>query len=295
MKRFQHILCYIPHNTSDELVLRWCGKIAEFANTKSVDLIICYEDFQASDEEWDVFSTEETDRISGIAKRFLTGTNFETIILKDPPAKGMLEQLSSGTYDLLVLPKETTYGISLVEKIARKSPVGVLVIPENAKPTFSSILLGVDFADLSPLALEWAEAFANIHLTSVDLNAIHVVNMPRHSRALQATDPHMLRSRLFDISANNLKGFIEKDSEDPSKWQQKIVEHPLAGIQLLKQARENKSDLIVIGSHGRHALSVALLGGQTSDLIRETEVPLLIAKRKNESLKFLKQLLGITS
>lgn len=295
MKRFQHILGYIPHNTSDEIVMQWCGKIAEFADSKSVDLIICYEDFQSSDAEWDVFASEEADRISSIAKRFSSGTNFETIVLKEAPAKGMLVRLSSGLYDLLVLPKETTYGISLVEKIARKSPVGILVIPENTEPTFNSILLGVDFADLSPLALEWAEAFADFHPSSVDLNAVHVVSIPRHSRALQATDPHMLRSRLFDISANNLKNFIQKDSANPEKWNHRIVEYPLAGVQILKEAKEKKSDLIVIGSHGRHALSVALMGGQTSDLIRETEVPLLIAKRKNESLNFLKQLLGYNS
>lgn len=299
MKRFKHILGYIPHNSSDAVVLNWCGKIAKFADSRSVDIIICYEDFykglQTSSLDWGEFAKGEVARLSELAAEKIIGVDLEIIVLKDSPAKGVLERLSSGSYDLMVLPKESTYGISLVEKLARKSPVGVLIVPHDSEPVFSSILLGVDFADLCPLSLKWAEAFGEINPGASELHVHHVFSLPRNSRALQATDPHMLRSRLDDISKHSLNDFIVENSEQPEKWNQTVSEDPLPGIQMLRIAEELKSDLVVIGSHGRHALSVALLGGQTSDMIRETTVPLLIAKRKNESLGFLKQLLGLSS
>lgn len=299
MKRFEKILGYIPPSASEGTVLNWCGKIAQYAHSKSVELIICYEDFQTSgqsgDFDWDLFVKEEVKRISELVEKDFSGTELTVTVLQDSPVKGVLNRLSGGLYDLLVLPKESSYGMSFVEKLARKSPVGVLVVPQDSEPSFQSIMLGVDFSGVSSLALDWAEAFAKIHAGSTELHALHVVSMPRHSKALQATDPQMLRSRLMDVSTNGLTDFLEEHSEKPSQWNKIIAEHPLAGVQMLREATAKNSDLIVIGSHGRHALSVALLGGQTSDVIRESEVPVLVAKRKNESLGFLKQLLGLNS
>lgn len=299
MKRFKKIISYIPHNSSDAVILYWCGKIASYAKSSFVHLVICYEDFyeglQNSDLTWEDFVKQEESRITQLAKERITEVDFNIIILNEAPLKGVLELLASGSYDLLILPKESTYGISLVEKLARKSPVAVLVVPEGSIPIFNSILLGADFSDLTPLSLDLAEAFAAITPSLAELHAHHVYNVPRTSKALQATNPNRLRAHLHDVSLKMLEDFIADNAKLKSEWCCEVSEYPIPSNALIKAAKTHSCDLIVIGSHGRNALSVALLGGQTSDILRETPVPLLIAKRKNESLGFLKQLLGINS
>ena len=76
-------------------------------------------------------------------------------------------------------------------------------------------------------------------------------------------------------------------------WDQLIAENPIPSVQILEEAKMAESKLLVIGSHGKGALSTALLGGQSIDLIRECELPLLVVKKKNQTLSFVKQLLGV--
>jgi nucleotide-binding universal stress UspA family protein len=45
---------------------------------------------------------------------------------------------------------------------------------------------------------------------------------------------------------------------------------------ILEMAREQKCDLIVMGSHGRAGLDKLLLGSQTNKLLLTTEIPILV-------------------
>jgi nucleotide-binding universal stress UspA family protein len=48
----------------------------------------------------------------------------------------------------------------------------------------------------------------------------------------------------------------------------------------VKEAKNSKVNLIVIGSHGRSALAAAVLGSVTHGVIhKETKVPVLIVRR----------------
>ena len=54
--------------------------------------------------------------------------------------------------------------------------------------------------------------------------------------------------------------------------------HPVEII--VKEAKKSKADLIVMGSHGRSALSAAVLGSVAYGVIHnETKVPVLIVRR----------------
>ena len=54
--------------------------------------------------------------------------------------------------------------------------------------------------------------------------------------------------------------------------------HPVEGI--VKEAAKAKVDLIIMGSHGKSALAVAVLGSVTYGVIhKETKIPVLIVRR----------------
>jgi nucleotide-binding universal stress UspA family protein len=53
--------------------------------------------------------------------------------------------------------------------------------------------------------------------------------------------------------------------------------HPVEGI--MKEAAKAKADLIIMGSHGKSALSVAVLGSVTYGVMhKETKIPVLIVR-----------------
>jgi nucleotide-binding universal stress UspA family protein len=54
--------------------------------------------------------------------------------------------------------------------------------------------------------------------------------------------------------------------------------HPVEGI--VKEAAKAKANLIIMGSHGKSALAVAVLGSVTYGVIhKETKIPVLIVRR----------------
>jgi nucleotide-binding universal stress UspA family protein len=69
-------------------------------------------------------------------------------------------------------------------------------------------------------------------------------------------------------------------------------ESPLVGLGILRQARDQRSDLIVMGARGKDALSAALLGSTTAEVVRETQIPTLVVKAKGAGRSFLELLLG---
>jgi nucleotide-binding universal stress UspA family protein len=62
-----------------------------------------------------------------------------------------------------------------------------------------------------------------------------------------------------------------------------VVDEPAAGI--LRLARARRADLIVMGTHGRTGLQRALLGSTAETVVRESPVPVLVARGKEAGLR----------
>ena len=69
-------------------------------------------------------------------------------------------------------------------------------------------------------------------------------------------------------------------------------ESPLVAPAILRQAEEQRSDLLVLGARGKDALSAALLGSTSAEVVRETSIPTLVVKPKGAGRAFLDLLLG---
>lgn len=295
MKRFQRLLAYLPPITDGENATAWCKAIAHAANAKKVDLVSCLNDYLPSHppiaEQTGPLESEKA-RLDALQKQFPSPTETEVFIETEEALKTLLNRLAEGDYDLVILPVNDLESRLFAERLARKSPVGVLAVPPDCPPNFSHILTAVDLSNLSPLCVEWSEAFASLAEGGSQLEALHVIKMPMGSRVTMAISEEHLRSEIERTSRDQLQDVISKTSQKREDWKLTIAEYPLASVELVKVANENAVDLVVIGSHGRGALSVALLGGQTAEVIRNTTRPVLVVKRKNENLGILQQLLG---
>ena len=72
-----------------------------------------------------------------------------------------------------------------------------------------------------------------------------------------------------------------------------IIEGRLPGVELSRRTERHPKSLLILGSHGRNAFSVALLGSRACEAIRHSNSAVLVVKRKNENLRFLRYLLGL--
>jgi nucleotide-binding universal stress UspA family protein len=296
MKRFKRILLVLDGDTPVTAILPWCRTLAEASSAEGVDVLWCREPRVPEYPGLDLPEMENRDDDGGEAVvTAMQGLPVKVIDEEGGRLKSALHRLAGGTYDLVIVSVHDQESRNLAERLARKSPVGVLALPPGSVVPPSKIRLGVDLSNISALCLEWAEAFATLGAgTGTDLEAMHVMVMPRGGRATMAIDPETLRQHVTELARTQLESFFKEHSRDPERWRPVFVDGQAASEALMRRTGDPTSELLVVGCHGRNALSIALLGSHACDVIRRSESAVLVVKRKNENLGFLRELLGQT-
>jgi len=184
--------------------------------------------------------------------------------------------------------KEVDHHDLLAEKIARKAPCPVLLIPVDSKPVIKKILVPVDFSENSGLAFESAIRFASAAKIK-QIICLHVFRVPiEYERTGKSYEEF---SRIMeDIAELGYENFI--DRMDTGKVEVipifYISDNPAESIQ--SAAKAEAIDLVVIGNKGRNAS--LLLGSVSEKLIRITGTPLLVSKRKGIWINLIKTILS---
>jgi nucleotide-binding universal stress UspA family protein len=144
--------------------------------------------------------------------------------------------------------------------------------------TIERILCPVDLSDPSRRALNYAVSLAREHGASV--HAVHVVDMGSWIGITEGGPAHLVaetETRLREQFDEWLSG--EADGAASSE----VVHGPVvAGI--LDVARERRSDLIVIGTHGRSGFERLALGSVAEKVLRKSTCPVLVVPAREEAL-----------
>jgi nucleotide-binding universal stress UspA family protein len=145
------------------------------------------------------------------------------------------------------------------------------------------ILVATDNSNTGKHAVSYAIDFAND--LKAELTAITVIDLPpiseRQSIAGESSPTHLIEP-LGDYMEQVATVFM--DEIEAACNQRGIVfhrcirtGHPVSTI--VEAAKEINADIIILGSHGRGALSSALLGSVTLGVIhRDIHIPVLIIK-----------------
>lgn len=299
MKRFQNVLAILPEGAPEEDVLSWAGAITRAANTERLTVLRALEPILREYPEREPPNPDPKSEQSALAEKLaplFPDLNLTVKVKDGNLLTEVLHELSGGDFDLVIVPLGDTKNRNFVLRLSRKSPAGVLAVPANCKAPPSSILVGMDCSDLSLLALEWAEAFASLSEgDSARLEATNVFSVPRSSRAAGTMGPEGMKAHIERIATRQLHEAIETSAKQPERWVKTTTESNLAGSLLSARANKSHSGLLVVGSQGQNAFAIALLGSDAADVIRNSERPILIVKMKNQSLPFLRSLLGLSS
>jgi len=152
------------------------------------------------------------------------------------------------------------------------------------------ILWATDFSDESKEALAYADLFAKTF--KAKLTALHVV--PDFAPALYEAWPEAQAELAGQIEASKVSAKIKLDHmcETGGVCPTKVViaEGSAAKI-ILKTAKKESADLIVVGRKGTSGKELNLIGSVTHQILRSARVPVLVTKGTDAKVQPIKKIL----
>jgi nucleotide-binding universal stress UspA family protein len=203
----------------------------------------------------------------------------------------ILRQAEALPADLIVLGTHGRSGFehllmgSVTERVLRKAACPVYTVragahqrPETPPAPFARILCAVDFSPASLNGLEHALSLAQE--SGGRLTLVHVQDWPFDVRASESlgADAARYQRQLHDRAARELTATVPPDARTWCEIEELVVIGRPHDV-ILQTARDQRSDLIVIGAHARAGLNLNLLGSTTDRVVREAACPVLTVRR----------------
>jgi nucleotide-binding universal stress UspA family protein len=137
---------------------------------------------------------------------------------------------------------------------------------------FTSILCPVDFSDHSERALDVALQLAS--LTRAHLTIVHVVDAFLDAASRASGNRQALEAQ----TQQEIHDLLERISSGSQRDTRQLAIAVAVGDpaeEILKQAAESASDLIVIGTQGLEGAERLVFGSTTERVLRESRLPVL--------------------
>jgi len=145
------------------------------------------------------------------------------------------------------------------------------------------ILVPIDFSQYSENALKVAAKIARKNNSEIHL--LHMLEIPSQMNDAVSSGVQIPEIMLFIKKAQEK---LQETEEKAYLQDIKIAQHikfegAFSGI--LSFVKENKPDLIVMGSHGISGIEEIVLGSNTEKVVRLSEVPVLVIKKDTTEFK----------
>jgi nucleotide-binding universal stress UspA family protein len=136
------------------------------------------------------------------------------------------------------------------------------------------ICVPVDFSDTSTAALKYAKALAEafgarLHILHVLINWVPETDVPISPQVYEQ----------FEQSARTrLDGLLTAEEREKYHAQLDLINGTSEFLEIIRYARENEIDLLVMGTHGRGAIAHILLGSVAEKVVRKAPCPVLTVR-----------------
>jgi len=144
----------------------------------------------------------------------------------------------------------------------------------------AKLLVPTDFSEDSEQAARYAVELAKRF--QAEIHCVHVVDIP--ADLLSTSDYYM---------TGPSEGFLDQIREESKKNLEAFAKKNLAGVgvrtaflegspfvEIIRYARNQEIDLVVIATHGRTGLKHVLFGSVAEKVVRKAPCPVLVVKRK---------------
>ncbi len=137
-----------------------------------------------------------------------------------------------------------------------------------------TILLPIDFSDVSSFIIKYAKDFAKKLDAKIVLTYV-LEDLTVYEGLYTSTELLIdLEKILFDGAKKSMKEFIEKYLSDYPNVETVIVKGDVVE-KIIETARDYKADLIIIGTHGRKGIDKILFGSVAERVIKNSPIPVL--------------------
>lgn len=145
------------------------------------------------------------------------------------------------------------------------------------------ILVPVDFSEHSEYALEVAAQIAK--QKNAELIVVHMLGISEV--IINNDDPIEIREAIFylKLAKKRFSEFLVKDYLKGLKVTD-MVHNYRVFREINDVALKVDADLIVMGSHGSSGLSEVFVGSNTEKVVRSSEVPVLVIKKRRKNFQF---------
>jgi len=208
-------------------------------------------------------------------------------------AETILNYSADNTVDLIVMGTHGRRGLghlllgSVAEEVVRHAGCPVLTVREREKPVpvhaLERILVPVDFSEHSKSALAHARGLAAAY--EARLQVLHVIEETVHPAFYVPgkTSIYDLRPDIREKAAEAMKKLFD-ETPGPRADADFLCTDGRAHKAILEVAEKEKSDLIVIATHGLTGLQHLLLGSTAEKVVRRASCPVFTVKSFGKSL-----------
>jgi nucleotide-binding universal stress UspA family protein len=284
MGRYRKILVAVDGSDSSKNAFRQACRIAR--EDKSwltvITVIPLYQDQFETLSAKEMISKklrEESEKILSEIKKIADEENtFIKLRLEEGnPFDTIIDVSTENNYDLIVMGRHGRTALErmlvggVTARVIGHSQKDVLVIPRNAVIGWKNILLATDGSRYSDAAAERA----------IDLAKNYGGNIKTVSVVDVTDEFHALAPEVVEKLVKEAKTFVEnvkKKAETSNVNIDTLVREGDAYKVITGLARDEKADVIVIGSHGRTGLKRLLMGSVTEKVIGHSTCPVLVVK-----------------
>lgn len=136
------------------------------------------------------------------------------------------------------------------------------------------ILVPTDFSEPSQAALMYAKAFAETFHASLHL--LHVIESPV-IYGWEVYDPGPIRESVEKNARERLVQVLTEEEREKFRVQL-ATRNGSPFVEIVRYARDEEIDLIVMGTHGRGAIAHMLLGSVAERIVRKAPCPVLTVR-----------------
>lgn len=300
MYRYKKLLVGMKLDERDTATIEYASLVSQMARSESVTFVHVTsvpdfsEDYQTRYPDMLVPAAAQLrkEMANRIEAHFSApdGCRIDFFVTDGVPVHELLRLAKDEEMDLLVVGRDE-YGGSLAEKLARKAPCSVLIIPADAQPEITRVLVPIDFSEHAKDAVDVAVAFSDAAALE-GFNTLHIRAVP---------DTYYKIGKSYEEFANTTRRYMAARQEvflrqldlrglkvTPKFLLDDNVPRAIRGVSIT-----NDVDLIVLGARGRTDSAAVLLGSVTEHVIRTTHRPIVAVKKKGSNLSFLEAVLHL--
>lgn len=295
MESIDRILVGLELRESDFQLIKYVKELAEKLSTKHIDFIHITESLETILPDVGKFIPQDEkiekamkDEVSLFFNKHDCESHFE--VIEGKPVEKLLHWATIKKSDLIVLGRKNDkkHAEITLEKVVRKSPCSVMIVPENSNSNFNNILFPVDY---SSKTLDGINLLNKI-FTHPKIEGLHFFDLPTGYYKTGKSEEEFIN--ILDGNARKeANKLISKLYNTDNLMFKNVCSEQIDEFDyIIDYAKSQNSNIIAIGSRGRTNAAAVLLGSFAEKFIRHNrEIPTFVMKEKGENMDFLKAFL----